>query len=84
MPFALSRVILAANIAMLTKTTVKKRPITIIIIPVASAWYSRIGIPAPMKKAKDNEEDKPAKMLNQIVLLFSGWLTNSSINSELL
>ena len=37
MPFALSRVRPAANIAILTKTTVKKSPVAIIINPVASA-----------------------------------------------
>ena len=36
MPFALSRVSPAASIAILTNTTVKNNPITIIIIPVAS------------------------------------------------
>ena len=83
-PFALSLILTTASIEIATKMMLNKIPIAIIMKPVGVDWYNNIGIPAPTKKDKDMEAASPENKLNQIVLLFNGWLTSNSMNSELL
>ena len=83
-PLALSLDKIEHNIAIEVKITDMNTPIVIIIIALSKLANIRIGIPAPNRKAKTKLVESPKNRLLQIFFLLIGWLTKSSINSELL
>ena len=52
MPFALSRILTVASMAIATKIIESNSPVPNIIKPVGVASYNKIGSPAPTKNAK--------------------------------
>ncbi len=84
MPLALSLEMIAHKNPRATKTAVIKMPITKRIRAFAPVTKSKIGTPAPTMNAKASEKNKPQKSPVQILVLRIGWLSNNSINSELL
>ncbi|CAM3284553.1 hypothetical protein FLLO111716_00915 [Flavobacterium longum] len=83
-PFALSLVIIELKNAKAVKITVIKQPLISIIMPMLSGALINSGIPAPTKKAKIIEKERPRNKLIQIFPRLMGWLNSSSINSALL
>ena len=72
MPFALSLVFTDASNAIETNMTDKSIPVSSITTPVASGWYNKIGIPAPIKKASTNAAESPVKTLIHSDVLLMG------------
>lgn len=83
-PFALSRVKIQLKKANDTNTIEIKHPDKSIINPAASGALIKRGIPAPNKKANTIAIESPANKLIHIFFRLKGWLSKSSINSELL
>ena len=71
-PFALSLLEIAANIAKDTKTKVNKMPAIIKENPVSMEEYNKIGKPQPTKKAEICENESPRKIPLQILFLGIG------------
>ncbi len=71
-PFARSRLKIAANIANDVKITERKIPTKINEAPIEIEEYSKIGTPQPNKNAKTNAVESPRKILNQTLLLGTG------------
>lgn len=79
-PFALSLLEMAANIANETKTNVNKTPAIINEEPVAMEEYNKIGTPQPKRNAIICDKESPRKIPIQILALGIGWLESNSIN----
>ena len=81
-PFALSLVLTDANNAIAVKITERNKPVQINIKPVSEGSYSKTGMPIPTRKATDNDNVNPVKILNQSIFRFNGCATNNSRNSD--
>lgn len=83
-PFALSLVKMQLKKAIATKMTESNIPAANMMRAVPQSANINNGMPTPIRYAVTKLSDSPMNKAFHIILRFTGWLTNNSINSLLL